>query len=77
MEYLKELPEYLTKNDCEELYNEMERDINKSIKELDFEALSVIMGKLKFANKSLLYYQQSLKLLEDIKYNEQIRKIII
>ena len=76
LEYLKKLPEYLTKNDCEELYNEMERDLNKSIKELDFEALSVIMGKLKFANKSLLYYQQCLTLLDDIKYNEQIRKII-
>ena len=50
--------------------------INKSIKSLDFEALSVIMGKLKFANRSLMYYQQSLTLLEDIKYNEQIRKIM-
>ena len=76
LEYLSKLPENLTKNDCEELYNDMERDINKSIKTLDFEALSVIMGKLKFANRSLSYYQQSLTLLEDIKYNEQIREII-
>ena len=76
LEYLKKLPDYLTKNDCEELYNEMERDINKSIKEYDFEALSVIMGKLNFAYRSLLYYQNNLKLLEDIKFNEQIRKII-
>jgi hypothetical protein len=76
LEYLQKLPESLTKNDNEELYNDMERDINKSIKSLDFEALSVIMGKLKFANRSLMYYQQSLTLLEDIKYNEQIRKIM-
>ena len=76
LEYLQKLPENLTKNDNEELYNDMERDINKSIKSLDFEALSVIMGKLKFANRSLMYYQQSLTLLEDIKYNEQIRKIM-
>jgi hypothetical protein len=76
LEYLQKLPESLTKNDNEELYNDMERDINKSIKSLDFEALSVIMGKLKFANRSLIYYQQSLTLLEDIKYNEQIRKVM-
>jgi hypothetical protein len=76
LEYLQKLPEDLTKNDCEGLYKEMENDINKSIKALDFEALSVIMGKLKFANRSLMYYQQSLTLLEDIKYNEQIRRII-
>ena len=76
LEYLQKLPENLTKNDCEGLYNDMEKDINKSIKALDFEALSVIMGKLKFANRSLMYYQQSLTLLEDIKYNEQIRRIM-
>jgi len=76
LEYLQKLPEDLTKNDCEGLYKEMENDINKSIKALDFEALSVIMGKLKFANRSLMYYQQSLTLLEDIKYNEQIRRIM-
>ena len=76
LEYLKKLPDYLTKNDCEELYNEMEKDINESIKKLDFEALSFIMGKLKFANRSKMYYQQSLGLLEDIKSNEEIRNII-
>ena len=76
LEYLKKLPEYLTKNDNEQLYNEMVEDINKSIKELDFEALSVIMGKLKFANRSKIYYEKSLDLLEDIKSNEEIRNII-
>ena len=76
LEYLKNIPENLTKNDCEELYNEMKEDINKSIKRFDFEALSVIMGKLKFANRSKMYYKNCIKLLEDIKSNEDIRKII-
>ena len=76
LEYLKKLPEFLTKNDCEELYNEMEKDIKESIKEFDFEALSLIMDKLKFANRSKAYYEQSLKLLEDIESNEEVRKII-
>jgi len=76
LEYLEKLPEYLTKNDNDQLYNEMVEDINKSIKQLDFEALSVIMGKLKFANRSKIYYQKSLDLLEDIKSNEEIRNII-
>ena len=51
LEYLQKIPHYLTNNDCEELYNEIENDLNKSIKELDFEALSVIIGKLKFTKK--------------------------
>ena len=45
-EYLKKIPEDLTMNDCEKLYNEIEKDVNKSIEELDIVALSVIMGKL-------------------------------
>ena len=54
----------------------MEKDINESIKKLDFEALVSIMEKLKFASRSKIYYQKSLELLEDIKSNEKIREII-
>ena len=32
LEYLKKIPEDLTKNDCEKLYNEIETDLRKSIK---------------------------------------------
>ena len=50
-EYLKKIPKELTNNDCRELYNQIENDINNSIKELDFEALSVCLGKVKFAKR--------------------------
>jgi hypothetical protein len=43
LEYLKKIPEDLTKNDYEKLYNEIEDDLRKSIKELHLEALSIIM----------------------------------
>ena len=45
------LPSELSKNDYENLYKEMKKDINNSIKELDFEALSVCLGKVKFAKR--------------------------
>ena len=76
LEYLKKLPENLTKNDCEELYKEMEEDLNKSIKELDFGILGFIMGKLEFTNKSKLYYTKCFEILEDLKANEKCRKLI-
>ena len=76
LEYLKKIPKDLTKNDCEKLYNEIEKDINKSIKELDIEALSVIMGKLKFAIRGSNYYEETRKLLVDIKLNQETNKII-
>ena len=76
LEYLQKIPEKLTNNDCEKLYNEIENDINKSIKELDFEALSVIFGKLQFVKRGTIYYEDSKKLLNDIKVNEETNLII-
>ena len=76
LEYLKKIPEKLTENDCEELYKEIASDINKSIKEIDFEALSVIIGKLKFAKVGKIYYKESKRLLNDIRLNEQSKLII-
>ena len=75
-EYLKKIPEDLTMNDCEKLYNEIEKDVNKSIEELDIVALSVIMGKLKFAKRGKNYYEECKKLLDDIRLNQETKKII-
>ena len=76
LEYLQKIPKNLTNNDCEELYKEIENDLNQSIKELDFEALSVIIGKLKYAKRGKKYYEESSNLLNDIKLNEETKKII-
>ena len=76
LEYLKKIPEDLTKNDCENLYNEIENDINQSIKQLDFEAISEIRGKLKYARRRKMFYDESKNLLIDIKLNEETKEII-
>jgi hypothetical protein len=76
LEYLKKIPEDLTKNDCEKLYNEIENDVNESIKELELEALSAIMEKLKFAKRGKIYFEDSKQLLKDIDLNEEIKNIM-
>ena len=76
LEYLEKIPESLTNNDCEKLYEDMENDVKNSIKSLDIEALSVIMGKLKFAKRGLTYYEESQKLLVDISLNEETKEKI-
>ena len=76
LEYLKKLPDYLTNNDYEVLYKEMENDINNSIKGLDFYSLGFIIDKLRLASKSKIYYRQSLEHLEDLESNELLRNII-
>ena len=75
-EYLKKIPENLTKGDCRELYNQIENDINNSIKELDFEALSVCLGKVKFAKRIKFNYERTSKFILNIDLNEKVQKII-
>ena len=75
-EYLKKIPSYLTDNDCEELYKEIEEDINKSIAQLDFVKLSSIIEKIKYAKRGKLFYQDTQKILIDIKLNEEVKRII-
>ena len=75
-EYLKKIPDYLTKNDCEELYKEIEQDVNNSLEQLDFIKLSVILEKLEFAERGKLFYKENQKFLMDIKLKEQVKYII-
>jgi len=76
LEYLKKIPVELSQNDFKELYNEMEKDINNSIKELDFEALSVCLGKAKFAKRVKINYEKTIKHILNIDLNEKVQKII-
>jgi hypothetical protein len=76
LEYLKKIPENLTQNDCRELYNQIEHDINNSIKELDFEALSVCLGKVKFAKRVKINYERTSKFILNTDLNEKVQNII-
>ena len=76
LEYLEKIPINLTKNDCEELYNQIEADINNSIKELDFDLLSLIMGKLKYSKRTKSFYDKSLIILNDVKLNNISKEFI-
>jgi hypothetical protein len=76
LEYLEKIPKDLTENDCEKLYDEIKKNVDDSIKELDFEAISVITEKFKYIQKRKKYYLDSEKLLMDFKLNEETKKII-
>ena len=74
-EYLQKIPENLTKNDCEELYKEIENDIKNSLLQLDFIKLSVILEKLDFAERGKIFYEENQKLLIDIRLKESAKVI--
>ena len=76
LEYLEKIPKDLTENDCKKLYEEIKNDVNDSIKELDFEAISVITEKFKYIQRRKKYYDNTLQHLVNIKLNEETKDII-
>ena len=76
VEYLKKLPKNLINNEYELLFKDMEDDLNKSIKELDFETLSVCLNKIKFVHKGIVFYENTKKILIDISLNNKVENIV-
>ena len=74
--YLKQLPKELSDNEYELLFKDLENDLNKSIKELDFETLSICLNKIKFIHKGILFYENAKKILIDILLNNKVTKIV-
>ena len=76
IEYLDKIPKELTNNNCEKLFREIQEDLNKSLKELDFEALSVCLSFMKFSQRGITYYEKAKEILIDIELNNKVKKII-
>ena len=76
LEYLKKIPPDLTNNDCDILYKQIESHLNASIKDIDFEALSIILSRIKFCKRRKNNYEKMKTLLIDIKLNEKVQYII-
>ena len=75
-EYLKKLPQEYKDNDYDKLYQELKKDIEKSMKQYNFEELSIIIDKKKFGKKKKAYYNNIIDILQDIKLNNSVNKII-
>ena len=75
-ECLKLLPQELQNNDFENLYNSLIIDVNNAMKEMDFQILSFCLGKVKFANRVKLYYENMKKNIIEIELNERAQNII-
>ena len=76
LEYLNKIPDSYIEDDYGKLYLELENDINKSIKDLDFEALSVCMDKMKFTHRWKTFLEKAKTSILDIEQNEKVKQII-
>ena len=75
-QYLKKLPSEYKENDYTKLFEELKLDIEKSIKQYNFEVLSIIIDKKKFGKKIKAYYNNIREIIQDIHLNKGIQKII-
>ena len=75
-EYLKKLPPEYKENDFSKLYEELKEDIEKSIKQYNFEELSIMIDKKKFGKKIKAYYNNIKDILQDINLNISVNRII-
>ena len=76
LDYLEIIPKELVDDDCALLIDELEKEINKAIKALDFEDLSVLIDKMKFAKRGQIYYENSIDLIIDINLNKKAQNIV-
>ena len=76
IESLPKLPKELTDNNCQKLIEEMINDIKLSIKELDFESLTLIHSKLNFIQRSNYSNESTIKVIKNIYLNEKVESII-
>ena len=63
-------------NDFEGLYQSFENDINTSIKQFDFELLSVFSGKVKFTKRIRYNYENIINVIIDVGLNQKVQTII-
>ena len=76
LDYLNIIPKNYIEDDCEFLINDLQNDINKTMKILNFEELSVLIDKMKFANRGKIYYENTKNLIIDIYLNKKAQLIV-
>ena len=76
IDYLPKIPESLIANDCELLINQIQDDVNNAIKNLNFEDLSILIDKMKFAKRGKTYYENAKNLIIDINLNKKAQTIV-
>ena len=76
IQILPTLPKNLIENDYYELLSELENELNNSIKEINFEELSIFIRYFNDINKESLYYEKKKYIIYDIDLNERVQQYI-
>ena len=76
MECLKKLPNEYKINEYKKLFDELTFDLNKSIKNCDFEYMSLLLDGIKFANRNKNFQERVKEIYMDIELNNKANNII-
>ena len=76
LDSIKKLPENKRENYLENIFNEVEKDINESIQQIDFNIFASIKGNLKFHNKYEDMIKKYYEIQEEYEKNKIIMKIV-
>ena len=76
LDYLNKIPEDYKKNDYKKLFVELTKNLNDSVKSLNFEILIQFRNKLKFLHKNNDYYSNAKQLMNTILINENIKHFV-
>ena len=76
LDYLNIIPKNLVEDNCEALIIEIQKEVNKAIKNLNFEDLSVLIDRIKFATRGKIYFENAQNLIIDINLNKKAQSIV-
>jgi len=76
IECLQKLPDEYKEKDYEKLYNELKDELKISIKEYNFEDMSIFIDKMKYANRNKIYFNKTKEIYMDIELNNKVNDII-
>ena len=76
LDYLDKIPKKYLEDDCEYIINDLQNDVNNSIKSINFEDLSILIDKMKFATRGKNYYENVINLVLDMKMNKNAQNIV-
>ena len=76
LKLLKNVPDEYKIDDYEKIYEKLTKDLNDSIKTLDFEELSRIFERLKYTERSLQNIRLNLNAIDDLETNNLINEFV-
>lgn len=76
LDCLKKIPIQKQKNDYEILYDELETELKKSIKKIDFFMMSDCYEQINYIKKGILFHQMEINAIKDICLNQIIKNIV-